>query len=110
MTKLIAAPPRLAAPGARLASTATSGTGFATTDGRSAAARGYDGAWRALRREVLSATPICVLCRQRRATEVDHIVAFRGLHDPLRLARSNLRSVCRPCHRSRTARQSHGVG
>ncbi len=110
MTKLFSIPDRLIAPAPRLASTAMYGTGFARTDGRSAAARGYDGAWRALRREVLDATPICVLCHQRRATEVDHIVPFRGLHDPLRLARSNLRSVCAPCHRSRTARQSHGVG
>jgi 5-methylcytosine-specific restriction endonuclease McrA len=109
MTKLIAARARLSAPTARLASTATAGSGFASNDGRSAAARGYDAAWRALRRDVLDATPICVLCRTRPATEVDHIVAFRGVHDPLRLARSNVRSTCTPCHRSRTARQSHGI-
>jgi 5-methylcytosine-specific restriction protein A len=109
MTRLRAVPPRLAEAPARLTSTATSGSGFARSDTRSAAARGYDGDWRRLRAAVLRDEPTCRLCRRAPATEVDHIVSFRGVADPLRLARSNLRPVCKPCHRSRTARQSHGV-
>ena len=53
MTRLLSAPARLSAPAARLASTATYGTGFARSDGLSAAQRGYDRDWRALRLEVL---------------------------------------------------------
>lgn len=110
MSRLVAAPARLGAPPARLSSTATYGTGFARTDGLSAAARGYGSDWRRLRAEVLRAEPLCRLCRTAPATEVDHVVAFRGVHDPLRLARGNVRPVCAPCHRRRTARQSHGSG
>jgi hypothetical protein len=110
MTRLASIPARLSAPSARLSSTATYGTGFARSDGLSAAQRGYDRDWRALRLDVLRAEPLCRLCRTAPATEVDHIVAFHGLHDPLRLSRSNCRPVCKPCHRSRTARQSHGSG
>jgi 5-methylcytosine-specific restriction protein A len=110
MTRLRSAPARLAWPASRLASTATAGSGFARSDGRTAAQRGYDSDWRRLRAEVLQAEPLCRLCRSAPATEVDHIAPFHGLHDPLRLARGNVRPVCVLCHRRRTARQSHGCG
>ena len=108
MTRLVSLPARLTSPASRLASTATYRSGFASSTGLSAAARGYDSAWRRLRAEVLRAEPLCRLCRTAPATEVDHIVAFHGVHDPLRLSPGNLRPVCAPCHRRRTARQSHG--
>jgi hypothetical protein len=110
MSRLASIPARLSAPSARLSSTATYGTGFTSSTGLSAAARGYDGDWRRLRADVLRAEPLCRLCRTAPATEVDHIQRFHSLHDPLRLSRGNCRPVCAPCHRRRTARQSHGSG
>ena len=35
--------------------------------------------------------------------EVDHIVPFKGKDDPLRLDETNLQSLCRPCHATKTA-------
>jgi 5-methylcytosine-specific restriction protein A len=91
----------------------TAGTGFTRTDGLSAAARGYDAAWRRVRLVVLNAEPLCRFCtaegRVTAATDVDHIKAFHGLADPLRLALGNLRPLCRPCHMQRTARQARGA-
>lgn len=101
-------PPQFSAPPPRFTSTATAGSGFARSDGRSSAERGYGADWRAVRAQVLQAEPICRLCKRATATEVDHIERLRGISDPLRLDRRNLRPVCSPCHRSRTARQSHG--
>ena len=61
---------------------------------------------------MLADEPLCRLCaeagRVTAATDVDHIEAFAGLDDPLRLARSNLRPLCHPCHMARTARQASG--
>lgn len=108
MTRLRAIPPRLACAPGRLAPAATSGTGFARTDGLTPAQRGYDADWRRVRAEVLREQPWCPC--GKRATDVDHIQSFRGIADPLRLARSNLRALCHPCHMARTARQSHGQG
>jgi 5-methylcytosine-specific restriction endonuclease McrA len=108
MARLRGLPGRLGAPPPRLAGLATSGAGFARTDGRSSTDRGYGADWRKVRAQVLAAEPLCRLCRQRPAAEVDHIRPFHGLADPLRLAVSNLRPLCTPCHRTRTARQSHG--
>jgi 5-methylcytosine-specific restriction protein A len=91
---------------------ADSGTGWARSDGRSSTARGYGADWRRVREVVLADEPLCRLCheagRVTPATEVDHIVPFRGVSDPLRLALTNLRPLCHPCHATRTARQAHG--
>jgi 5-methylcytosine-specific restriction endonuclease McrA len=107
MNRLRSAPPRLGAPSSRLSSLATSGAGFSRDDGRSSTERGYGADWRRVRAAVLAAEPTCRLCGQCQATEVDHIQKFHGVADPLRLAPHNLRPLCTPCHRSRTARQSH---
>jgi len=76
-------------------------------------ARGYGADWQRVRRAVLDAEPLCRMCqavgRVTAATEVDHIAGFDGLDDPRRLDVSNLRPLCTPCHRSRTARQQTGV-
>jgi 5-methylcytosine-specific restriction enzyme A len=76
----------------------------------SAARRGYDATWRRIRLAHLRREPTCRFCAERgrvnAATEVDHIVALAdgGSH-----ADSNLRSLCKPCHSGRTARdQSFG--
>ena len=77
----------------------------------SPAERGYDRAWRRLRRLKLAAAPWCEIrthCAklsilERLATEVDHIESVRERPD-LRLVWSNLRSACKRCHSARTMR------
>ena len=64
---------------------------------KSAAARGYDPAWRALRARFLAAFPFCARCG-RPAALVDHIRPITGPADPLRLAWSNLQPLCQSCH------------
>jgi 5-methylcytosine-specific restriction protein A len=108
MKRLRCIAPRIGTTPARLATLATAGTGFARTDGLSPAERGYDADWRRVRKQVLEETPICPCGKP--ATDVDHIRPFRGLADPLRLARGNLRALCHPCHMGRTAHQAHGRG
>ncbi|MFZ6762224.1 HNH endonuclease signature motif containing protein [Pseudoroseomonas sp. WGS1072] len=72
----------------------------------SASARGYDTAWRRLRLTVLAEEPLCRFCRERglvtAATEIDHITPIAARPE-LRLARANLRALCRPCHAALTA-------
>lgn len=72
----------------------------------SARQRGYDTSWEKVRRLVLLDEPLCRFCAQRdmtvAATVVDHILSIRERPD-LRLVRSNLRSLCQPCHDRRTA-------
>jgi 5-methylcytosine-specific restriction protein A len=69
--------------------------------------RGYDNAWLRLRAWFISQPEnvLCVRCtregRTTRAQEVDHIVEFKGVHDPLRLDPRNLQSLCIPCHRAK---------
>ncbi len=71
------------------------------------AERGYDGDWRALRLDHLSREPLCRMCQQlgrvTAASMVDHITPIKGREDPLRLADSNLQSLCVPCHAIKTA-------
>ena len=74
----------------------------------SAAARGYDRAWRRCRGAFLKANPLCVFCQRAGrlltpATEADHIETIEDRPD-LRLDWSNLRPLCKPCHSGRTAR------
>jgi 5-methylcytosine-specific restriction endonuclease McrA len=72
-------------------------------------ARGYDEAWLKLRARFLRqpGNVACAHClavgRVTIAAEVDHIVPFRGLEDPLRLAWTNLQGLCVPCHRRKHA-------
>jgi len=74
----------------------------------SAAANGYDAAWRKLRLRFLIDHPFCVRCHAE-ATEVDHIVAFRG-NEALRLDPTNLQALCISCHSSKTVMQDGGFG
>jgi 5-methylcytosine-specific restriction protein A len=64
--------------------------------------RGYDLAWRELRGLHLAMSPLCVQCGKQ-ATDVDHINPISS-YPALRLAPSNLRSLCHACHSARTAR------
>jgi 5-methylcytosine-specific restriction protein A len=61
--------------------------------------RGYDTQWDKVRRAHLAAHPLCVQCKAEGRVnasnvEVDHIVPFRGLADPLRLDPANLQTLC----------------
>lgn len=69
-----------------------------------AAARGYDAAWRRVRKDFLAAHPGCCAagCSQP-ATEVDHVQSIAERPD-LRLSWSNLRGFCKPHHSQRTGR------
>lgn len=82
----------------------------------SARQRGYDTDWQALRDAVViergcrcETCGTIVVLRKREATpaapvaHVDHIESIADRPD-LRLARSNLRLLCEPCHNARTAR------
>ncbi len=67
---------------------------------RSAWQRGYDAAWRRVRRLYLERFPRCHDCKQQ-ATEVHHINKV-STHPELRLRYSNLMGLCKPCHSTRT--------
>lgn len=71
------------------------------------ASRGYDHRWRKVREQALRRDRyLCVEClrhgRPTTALDVDHIVPFSSIDDPLRLDVSNLQSLCRPCHNAKT--------
>jgi hypothetical protein len=70
-----------------------------------AAQRGYDAAWRAVRKQYLAAHPWCCEtgCNEA-ATDVDHIQSVRDRPD-LRLHWSNLRGFCHSHHSARTSRE-----
>jgi 5-methylcytosine-specific restriction protein A len=65
----------------------------------------YRGSWPRIRAGVLRDQPTCQLC-DGPATDVDHIMPLSrgGTHD-----RSNLRSLCGPCHR-RVTGETFGWG
>lgn len=69
--------------------------------------RGYDTQWDKVSRAHRRAHPLCVICRAKgrvvRVRDVDHIVPFWGIDDPLRLDPDNLQSLCRACHNGKTA-------
>lgn len=64
----------------------------------SAARRGYDAEWRAIRARFRAAYPWCVVCGAP-ATVVDHIVSLArgGTHDE-----ANLQPFCSACHNHKT--------
>ncbi|MEQ1930975.1 MAG: HNH endonuclease signature motif containing protein [Parvularculaceae bacterium] len=74
-------------------------------DRPSAARRGYDRKWRAIRAAFLRAHPRCA-CGSP-ASEADHVtpLAAGGTHGWL-----NLRALCKPCHSRKTAARDGGFG
>lgn len=81
------------------------------TEGMSAAARGYDYAWRKRRADQLRAFPLCAYCLEdgiaRVATVADHITPHRG--DPVLFA-GPLMSLCADCHNGRKAKEEAELG
>jgi len=75
---------------------------------KSASKRGYDSRWRKLRDAYIQHSPLCEHCEANgittRGKEVDHIKPFKGSGDPLRLDWTNLQTLCRSCHATKTAR------
>ena len=67
--------------------------------------RGYDRQWNKISKRYLAAHPFCVHCakagRETLATEVDHIIPFRGNRD-LKLDPENWQALCKVCHSKKT--------
>ena len=82
----------------------------------SASKNGYDRDWEKVRLRALDRDGyLCQHClkyddRLVPAKHVDHIKPFHGKNDPLRLALSNLQSLCQPCHSRKTAKEDGGLG
>jgi len=64
--------------------------------------RGYGGVWEKLSLMKRASCPVCEVCNNSTATQVDHIVPFDGENDPLRLEWTNLQSICQECHTRKT--------
>ena len=58
--------------------------------------------WMKLRSQILARDPVCRVCNQAEAVQVDHIVPLsQGGGDEY----SNLQGICLPCHKDKTARE-----
>lgn len=83
--------------------------------------RGYDRKWDVLREQFIDSNYpwFCAIAgdtctakgrmMDRSEIQIDHIVKFSGLDDPLRLDPTNLRIACCACHRARHAREPRGA-
>jgi 5-methylcytosine-specific restriction enzyme A len=73
----------------------------------------HTAAWLRLRVQKLSANPFCQACEANGhttlATEVHHIKA-RASHPHLAMDKTNLESLCKPCHSSKTASERGQMG
>jgi 5-methylcytosine-specific restriction protein A len=59
--------------------------------------------WHERRKQVLASQPICAVCDNNLATEVDHVVPLDlggSEYDP-----ANLQPICSPCHIEKTRRE-----
>ena len=64
--------------------------------------RGYGGEWERISRLKRQQQPVCEVCCAAAADDVDHVVPFDGINDPLRTEWNNLQSICRACHNRKT--------
>jgi len=64
--------------------------------------RGYGGEWERISLLKRQANPVCEVCNDATADDVDHIVPFIGVTDPKRTEWKNLQSICRDCHNRKT--------
>lgn len=67
--------------------------------------RGYTDEWVRMARMYRAQHPVCEMCQDAPAVDVDHVIPFTSLGDPLRTEWRNLQSLCRACHRMKTERQ-----
>jgi 5-methylcytosine-specific restriction endonuclease McrA len=67
--------------------------------------RGYGGEWERISLLKRQADPVCEVCHDATADDVDHIAPFKGLDDPKRTEWQNLQSICRACHNRKTRSQ-----
>lgn len=72
--------------------------------------RGYGGEWERISKLKRDQCPVCEVCNDAAAVDVDHVVPFNGVNDPLRTEWRNLMSVCRGCHNRKTRRQNANKG
>ncbi len=72
--------------------------------------RGYDNCWLRLRAHHLRDNPLCVECERLGidtiATQVDHIIPFHSVDDPLRMDPANLQSLCATHHAMKTRKEN----
>ena len=66
--------------------------------------RGYGGEWERISRLKRAQCPVCEVCGDAAADDVDHVIPFNGVGDPLRTEWQNLMSICRACHNKKTRR------
>ena len=59
--------------------------------------------WKRLRAWYIAQHPICEICNERLATEVDHIVELRDGGSPTAL--DNLQALCHRCHSKKTMKE-----
>lgn len=90
-------------------------TTAAPAQSQSAADRGYDPRWYSeIRPQVRREESHCYLCGQPVVAgdkwEVDHLQPFKGINDPLRTDRRNLRLAHKSCHSRKTASRDGGFG
>ena len=64
--------------------------------------RGYGGEWERISLLKRQENPVCEVCHDAPADDVDHIVPFDGVNDPKRTEWQNLQSICRACHNGKT--------
>lgn len=67
--------------------------------------RGYGGEWERISLMKRRECPVCEVCNDAPADDVDHIIPFDGLNDPKRTEWQNLQSICRRCHNGKTHRR-----
>jgi 5-methylcytosine-specific restriction endonuclease McrA len=72
--------------------------------------RGYGGEWERISRMKRQQTPVCEVCNDAPADDVDHIAPFNGVDDPKRTEWQNLQSICRACHNGKTHRRNGKMG
>lgn len=64
--------------------------------------RGYGGEWERISLMKRAECPVCEVCGDAVATQVDHIIAFDRVDDPKRTQWTNLQSICSSCHSWKT--------
>jgi 5-methylcytosine-specific restriction enzyme A len=69
----------------------------------SAADRGYGSRWLHFRQMVLRESPLCASCGKA-AQEVHHLIPVSGSNDERFFDKTNVVSLCKPCHSAETMR------